>query len=420
MDAQFGVVQREGNVLRFGALTAVLFTLAVGFVSINRLREQLSEITSAGDRLRDANAALLDEAEQRNKLAEQLRQSQKMGAVGQLTGGVAHDFNNLLTVVAVSAEALRRRVSDPKSVRSLDMISTAVDRGAALTRQLLSFAGRQTLKLEVFDLREHVLRFEELIRRTMPDGVQVVADVPETTCFVKVDPDELDLALLNLAINARDAMPHGGRLTIGLRAVTPDGREPAVEPAGAYVALSASDSGSGIAPDVLQRVFEPFFTTKESGKGTGLGLSQVCGFARRSGGVATIDSKLGSGTTVTLFLRTTTDKRGEDSERQIPDEIDGSGKCILVMEDDPIVAEVLRGHLHDMNFEVELASPSPNALSRLAGGRRFDAALLDIVAPGDENGLELARQLRGLRPELPILLLSGPQFPGRKGAPGRI
>ena len=220
---------------------------------------------------------------------------------------------------------------------------------------------------------------------------------------------QLDLALLNLAINARDAMPHGGRLTIGLKAVTPDGREPAAGLRGAYVALSVTDSGSGIAPDVLQRVFEPFFTTKEAGKGTGLGLSQVYGFARRSGGVATIDSKLGSGTTVTFFLRTADVEPGEDLESQVPDEIYGAGKCILVMEDDPIVAEVLRGHLHDMNFEVELVSPS-QALSRLAGDRRFDAALLDIVAPGDANGLEFARQLRGLYPELPILLLSDHSF----------
>jgi two-component system NtrC family sensor kinase len=244
-----------------------------------------------------------EEAERRQKAELALSRGQRLEAVGQLTGSVAHDFNNLLTVVAGAAETAGRHIDNPQRVsRSLELISSAVDRGAALTRQLLSFAGRKSLKAEAVDVREQVLGFEKIIRQTMPENVEVVVKTPPNPCVVNVDPDELDLALLNIAINARDAMPQGGRFTIGVRRVTLDGGEKAAGLVGDFVAISLTDTGSGIDPEDLPRVFEPFFTTKDVGKGTGLGLSQVYGFARQSGGAATIDSTPGRGTTVTIYL----------------------------------------------------------------------------------------------------------------------
>jgi two-component system, NtrC family, sensor kinase len=252
-----------------------------------------------------------EESERRQAAELALGRAQRLEAVGQLTGGVAHDFNNLLTVVGSGAENARRNIDDPNRVlRSLDMISRAVERGVALTRQLLSFAGRQPLRVETFDVCEHVRRFEDMVRRTMPGAVEPVVNAPPTACFVSVDPDELDLALLNIAVNARDAMPQGGSLTISVRCVKLNGGSTAAGLEGAFVAVSMTDTGSGVPPDALPRVFEPFFTTKETGKGTGLGLSQVYGFARQSGGVATIDSTPGLGTTVTIYLPQTSPRQG--------------------------------------------------------------------------------------------------------------
>src|SRR5579872_2079181 len=245
---------------------------------------------------------LYDEAERREVAEGALRQAQRLEAIGQLTGGVAHDFNNLLMVVNGSVRRLRAELTDKKHIRLLDMVATASQRGESLTRQLLTYSRRQTLTPEVIDLSQRLPAVKELLARSLRDDIEIKMEVPAEVCAVRVDPGELELAMLNLAINAKDAMPNGGTLTIRAKPVTLKGEAAADSLRGEFIAIRISDTGSGIPADILPRVFEPFFTTKEVGKGTGLGLSQVYGFARQSGGAATITSKPGRGTAITLFL----------------------------------------------------------------------------------------------------------------------
>ncbi len=245
---------------------------------------------------------LHDEAERREAAEAALRQAQRLEAIGQLTGGVAHDFNNLLMIVSGSAQRLRRDVTDEKQLRLLDMIANATQRGESLTRQLLAFSRRQTLQPSAIDLSERLPKVKDMLSRSLRGDIEIRVVVPDRHCTVKVDPSELELALLNLAFNARDAMPSGGTLIITAKPVVLRGKAAEEGLHGEFVAVRVADTGAGIPPDVLSRVFEPFFTTKEEGKGTGLGLSQVYGFARQSGGTATITSTVGRGTAVTLFL----------------------------------------------------------------------------------------------------------------------
>ena len=242
------------------------------------------------------------EAERREAAEDALRQAQRLEAIGQLTGGVAHDFNNLLMIVNGSVQRLRRALSKEDQTRFLDMITTATQRGESLTRQLLSFSRRQTLSPTVIDLSKLVVDIKDMLRRSLRGDIDIKVDVPEEACAVRVDPNELELAILNLAVNARDAMPNGGTLTLRAKPVKLKGEAVEEGLRGDFVALRVSDTGAGIPPDALPHVFEPFFTTKEAGKGTGLGLSQVYGFAKQSGGTATASSTFGRGATITLFL----------------------------------------------------------------------------------------------------------------------
>ena len=230
-------------------------------------------------------------------------------AIGQLTGGVAHDFNNLLMIVSGTVQRLRRQVSDEKEIQLLDTITNATQRGESLTRQLLAFSRRQTLQPYVIDLAERLPEIKEMLSRSLRGDIAIRVVVPRRPCSVKVDPNEFELALLNLAFNARDAMPSGGTLTITAKPVSMRGKGSEDGLSGEFVAVRIADTGTGIPPDVLPRVFEPFFTTKEVGKGTGLGLSQVYGFARQSGGTASITTSVRAGTAVTLFLPRTWETR---------------------------------------------------------------------------------------------------------------
>ncbi len=253
---------------------------------------------------------LHDEAERREMAEGALHQAQQLQAIGQLTGGVAHDFNNLLMIVSGSVQRLRRHIKDEKQIHLLDAITTATQRGESLTRQLLTFSRRQTLQPSVIDLAERLPEIKDMLSRSLRGDIEIRVGVPRRPCTVKVDPSEFELALLNLAVNARDAMPSGGTLTITAKPVVLRGKASEEGLAGDFVAIRVADTGSGIPADVLPRVFEPFFTTKDVGKGTGLGLSQVYGFARQSGGAATIASSARRGTVVTLFLpRTWEDAR---------------------------------------------------------------------------------------------------------------
>ena len=337
---------------------------------------------------------------------EQLFQAQKMEAVGQLTGGVAHDFNNLLQALSGCLQMVERRVSDPRILTLLATGHQAVERGAKLTQQLLAFARRQALHPEPVNVRDRLLGTSELLARAMRADIRLELDLQPDLWPIEVDPTQFELAILNLAFNARDAMPEGGTLQI-------EGRNLSIEPgqaleglAGDFVRLVVTDTGTGMSESVLARAIEPFFTTKGVGEGSGLGLSQVYGFARHSGGTARLESTPGQGTTVTLLL-----PRSAVDALSVPvaaPAVHGAGGGrILLVEDDPIVGPLVGGSLEDLGYTVVWAASGDAALAILADGGPVDLLFTDIVMPGTMNGVELAREARRLRPNLPIVLTTG-------------
>ena len=350
---------------------------------------------------------LHEEAERREAAEGALRQAQRLEAIGQLTGGVAHDFNNLLMIVGGSVQRLRRELTDPKHARLLDMITTAAQRGESLTRQLLTFARRQTLTPSVIDLKERLPELKEMLGRSLGGDIETEVIAPKDSCAVKVDASELELALLNLAVNARDAMPNGGRLAITARPVLLKGKAVEEGLRGEFVAIRVADTGTGIAPDVLPHVVEPFFTTKEVGKGTGLGLSQVYGFARQSGGTATISSTLGKGTVITLYLPRTREAPAaapSTAEMEAPARHAGA---VLLVEDYEAVAEVANSYFQQLGYVVKQAASAQQALELLENEPGVDLVFSDILMPGVMNGLDLALAVRARFPGLPVLLCTG-------------
>lgn len=339
-----------------------------------------------------------------------LKQAQRLEAIGQLTGGVAHDFNNLLMVVSGNAELLQKNAAlDARGRRSVEALLMAVKRGTDLTRQLLSFSRRQTHEARVLDLRERLPAVQGMLRSSLRGDITIDLAVGETVWNTKVDDSEFELALLNLAVNARDAMGTGGRLAIAARNVTLV-KPNTLDLAGDFVAVSISDTGSGIAPEVLGRVFEPFFTTKEVGKGTGLGLSQVYGFARQAGGTATVESAPGQGTTVTLYLPRSDEP--VEQEKTVEPVAPGAATRVrvLLVEDNADVLAVTRGFLESYGYVVEVAREAAAArlLLLASSNRRYDIVLSDIVMPGGDTGLDLARWIRQERgASLPVVLATG-------------
>ena len=336
-----------------------------------------------------------------------LRQAQRMEAIGQLTGGVAHDFNNILMVIKGNVHRLRRDLTDEKLTRKLDMIDTAAQRGENLTRQLLAFSRRQNLMPTVIDLAQRVREFRSLLAPSLRGDIEIRIDVPSTITAVRVDVSELELAVLNLAVNARDAMPNGGTLEIGVRAVTLRG-EPAYDRLkGDFVALSVADTGAGIAPDLVVRIFEPFFTTKEVGKGTGLGLSQVYGFAKQSGGTVTVWSRQGVGTTFTLYLPRSREMPQRSEPVRLGDAVTEQAGSILVVEDNSEVADIATALLNELGYRVTRVGGAPAALELLREGERFDLVFSDVVMPGGMSGVDLAHAIRRDYPDLPVVLTTG-------------
>lgn len=333
------------------------------------------------------------------KLQLKLAQSQKLDALGQLTGGVAHDFNNLLMVVTGSLSALRKVAEgDPKAIRAVRAIDAASQRGAALTSQLLSFARRQSVNPQTVDARESIYSMREVLDTGLGSAVELHIEAGDGLWPITVDPAEFETALVNLVINARDAMPQGGKVTVqASNVVVDDGVTK-----GDFVALKVRDTGIGIPEDVLAKIFDPFFTTKPIGKGTGLGLSQVHGFVHQAGGTIAVDSELGKGTTFTLGL-----PRSTPASKRQPEQLSsrGTGRVLLV-EDNPDVAMVSTGLLEELGYAVRWASDVDTALSEVAANG-VDLVLSDIVMPGQMDGLELARILKQRHPRLPILLASG-------------
>jgi two-component system NtrC family sensor kinase len=348
---------------------------------------------------------LHSEAERRESAEVALRQAQRLEAIGQLTGGVAHDFNNLLMIVSGSVQRLRRDLTEDKHIRLLDMIATAAARGENLTRQLLAFSRRQALAPSVIDLTRHLPELKDMLSRSLRGDIAIEVAVPDQSCAVKVDANELELALLNLAVNARDAMPQGGALKIAAEPAVLDGEPDGLS--GEFVAIRVADTGGGIPAHVLPHVFEPFFTTKEVGKGTGLGLSQVYGFAKQAGGTVTIASSEGSGTVVTLYLPRTKELAAPSitpAEHRSPAQRTGT---VLLVEDHAQVAEVASAYFQQLGYAVKQADSGEGALELLAQDSQIDLVFSDILMPGGMNGLELGHAVRKRYPSLPVLLTTG-------------
>jgi two-component system, NtrC family, sensor kinase len=374
--------------LVFG-LPATLLIFAVLWVALRRTRR------------------LYEEAERREVAEGALRQAQRLEAIGQLTGGVAHDFNNLLMVVSGSVHRLRRDISDEKQVRLLDAIAGATQRGESLTRQLLSFSRRQTLQPSVIDLTEWLSELKDMLSRSLRGDIEIRVLTSRRPCLVKVDPSELELALLNLAFNARDAMPSGGTLIITAKPIVLRGNAGEEGLSGDFVAIRIADTGEGIPPDLLSRVFEPFFTTKDVGKGTGLGLSQVYGFARQSGGAATITSTVKRGTAITLFLPRSFEAPAQLQEPSPAIAAGLPAGTVLLVEDNAEVIEVARGYFADLGFTVKEAMSAQDGLDRIEREGDIDLVFSDILMPGGLTGLELAKLLRSRFPRLIVLLTTG-------------
>ncbi|HEY0085964.1 MAG TPA: ATP-binding protein, partial [Allosphingosinicella sp.] len=393
-------------------IMAALVVIVLGLAH-TALRRANLELESRAKALSEAYAELQVQMDERARAEEQLRQAQKMQALGQLTGGIAHDFNNLLTVIQGSADILRRPgLAEEKRVRFAEAIVETASRAAALTSQLLAFARRQPLKPEVIDLNAKIRGMTNLLDRTLGERVRVVTELSDTLCAIEADPAQLESALLNVAVNARDAMADGGTLTI--RTGNADRREDGRT----AVWVSVADSGTGIDPDLLERVFEPFFTTKSVGRGTGLGLSQVYGFAAQSGGEVKMTSALGEGTVVTIILPCSDREAEPPALPAAANARRGGTGRLLVVDDNEDVGAFAEALLLELGYQVVRVNNGEAALER-AGREQFDAVFTDVVMP-EMTGIELAERLKSVAPNVPVVLTTGYSDEiSRSGAGGR-
>jgi signal transduction histidine kinase len=370
---------------------------------------QLEDQVSARTReLQAANEELRTQMIERTRIEDSLRQAQKIEALGQLTGGVAHDFNNLLMVILGGLEMLDHTDEAARRKLLMDGMRQAAHRGASLTRQLLAFSRRQALQPQPVDLERQIGGMRELLARSLGGNAQVQLEISPDLWPVHVDPGELELVLLNLAVNARDAMAKGGAIVIRARnapAVHIDGL------CGDFVRLSIIDTGVGMTIEVQRRVFEPFFTTKDVGKGSGLGLAQVYGFAQQSGGNVQIESEVGRGTTVALLLPRSVfkpEKDGPPVEDLIPEvAAHGAAGAVLLVEDDDDVAVMVSRMLGRLGYRVRRVASASSALAALAQDDKVDLVFSDIMMPGDMDGVELGREVRQRGANIPVLLTSG-------------
>lgn len=340
---------------------------------------------------------------------EQLYIAQKLEAVGQLTGGMSHDFNNLLAIIIGNLDLAREDVSDPEVLASIDQALDAALRGAELNKRLLAFAKRQALQPEPVDVNTLISETAKLLRRVLGERVKLKLDLAADLHPAFVDPSQLESAITNLAINARDAMPRGGLITIRTRNEQVIGAAPGgvTLDAGDYVLIEVRDSGTGIAPDLLARVCEPFFTTKEVGKGSGLGLSMVSGFLEQSGGALGIDSVLAQGTTMRLYLPRASAGDGGRREPDPSDSSTSSSATVLVVEDNEKLRSILMKQLQSLGYETIETASGDEALEVILANRQFDLLFTDVVMPGRIDGNQLVREARRLRPGLPIVVSSG-------------
>ena len=407
-------VERDTKFLRGYAnlIAAAVDRLQVG----EALQASEAALRTANETLeaRVAERTQAYEAEHKHReiAEEKLRQSQKMEAIGQLTGGIAHDFNNLLTGITGSLDLIRRRMDAgrPQDIpRFMDAASTSAQRAAALTHRLLAFARRQSLDAKPLDVNALIAGMDDMLRRTLGEQVRFEVVLGAGLWPALTDANQLENAILNLTLNARDAMPEGGRLTIETTNTQKDGSDSIDDDEvlpGPYVVICVSDTGGGMTPDIIAKVFEPFFTTKPSGQGTGLGLSMIYGFAKQSGGHVRIDSEVGEGTTVKLYL-----PRALGAERLIGEACEvatprGRGENVLVVEDDPTVRLLIVEVLKELGYVHHVAADSREALPILKSGQHIDLMVSDVGLPG-LDGRQLADLAREIIPDLKVLFVTG-------------
>jgi len=381
------------------------------FGASSDITEIVEARTDLEARVAERTRELQESLEERARTEAALAQAQRLETVGRLTGGVAHDFNNLLTVVIGGLDMILRRPDDEARVRRLAEAALAAGRrGERLTRQLLVFSRRQELKLEVIDLAELIEQVEPLIRRAVGEGVSLTVRRQPGVGMSRIDPAQFEAALLNLVVNAVDAVGSardGGVEITTARVRVAEGEVLGATP-GDYIRLGVADTGSGMAPEIAEHAFEPFFTTKEVGKGTGLGLAQVYGFIKQAGGAVTLESNVGQGTTVFLYLPAAEPgAQAEPAATRTPEGDWARGVRVLLVEDDAAVRAVTEGLLSDLGCVVETEQDGRAALARLDRGERFDLLFSDIVMPGGVSGADLARGARSRDPRLPIVLTTG-------------
>jgi PAS domain S-box-containing protein len=371
------------------------------------------------DPIRDESGALAGFAKvtrdltEKRAIEDQLRQSQKMEAVGQLTGGIAHDFNNLLTGISGSLEMMQVRMAQGRTAdfdRYLMAAQGAVKRASALTHRLLAFSRRQTLDPQPTNANRLVSGLEELVRRTVGPNIQVEVVGAGGLWPILVDPNQLENAVLNLCINARDAMPDGGKLTIETANRWLDERAARIQdlPVGQYVSVCVTDTGTGMTPEVAAKAFDPFFTTKPLGEGTGLGLSMIYGFARQSGGQVRIYTELGQGTTMCLYLPRYDGEAVDDEEMLVAaPEPGGDGEVVLVIDDEPTIRMLISEVLAESGYAVIEAPDGPAGLRVLESNAKIDLLITDVGLPGGMNGRQIADAARVYRPDLKVLFITG-------------
>jgi PAS domain S-box-containing protein len=385
-----------------------------GTVSSNR--DDAGNLLGFINILRDATERR-DAEEKLVQAREQLAVSQKMEAIGKLTGGIAHDFNNLLMIIGGSAQIFARLL-DPKLPKAIEAIQNAAKRGESLTRQLLTFSRHQHLSPTVVDLNASIKNMRTMIESSLRGNIVYDENIGEGVRPVKLDLAELELAIVNIAVNARDAMPNGGTFTLSVNDVTMDQE---IDDRGAFFEIAFSDTGTGIPPNLLSKMFDPFFTTKEVGKGTGLGLSQVYGFAHQAGGTVTADSKVGQGTTITVYLPSCADEKitsKEDFAAKTKTQ-HLQRRTVLVVDDSADVAEVTSSLFEHLGYDTIYRESAEAALKLLEAGTKIDFVFSDIVMPGTIDGVGLAREIRSRYPNLPVALTTG-YSDAAKAAPSNL
>ena len=393
-------VRKDGSLFLAHVIIDAIHNNAGELLGFAKITRDITEKKIAEENLVKANAALF--------------QVQKMDAIGNLTGGVAHDFNNLLTVISNGLEIFSHSSLDAKQIKLVETMKRAVSRGATMTQQLLSFARQQPLRSEPHDVNQLINSFELMLRRAVGSNIQIDLEFMQTLLPVAVDSPSFEASLLNLVVNARDAMPDGGKIRIISRRRVLAEAEIDDLPAGNYVEVNVTDSGTGITKENLPHVLEPFFTTKDVGKGSGLGLSQVFGFVKQSGGSLRIKSEVNTGTSVSMIFPAL------DDEALLADAMDENSDAVLVVEDEPDVLWATSQMFSMMGYKIHEASSGEEALEILRKGTKVSLVFTDILMPGGINGIELARKLRESNPAIQIILASGYPLPALKKEHGNL